>query len=163
MIDMNFIRLLQSRGWQVVEVGEDSCRVRCRATGCGLMAVLKSSGHVPQVDPQKNRNVLDIDVRNYDDLLNALRQRRQDLKLSIREIEAACGLADDHLAKIEKPGSVKIPNAQIAIDLCNTLGFDVVLRPSDLPRPTIQKILETRELIESRARRNEQENDRRTG
>lgn len=161
MVDEDFLQMIQRRGWQIMEVTEDSCTAKCRANGCGMAAKMVPGGHIPQVDPGGTRNVTDIELRNYDDVIEAWRARAQGLTLTIKEIEQACGLADDHLAKVVKPNSRKVMNVQTFIDTCNTLGLDVVLRPSVLPRITVRQILDSRDKVESRQRRNAQENARR--
>jgi transcriptional regulator with XRE-family HTH domain len=77
-----------------------------------------------------------------------LQDRREQLGLSIRDMEAISGLADDHLAKIES--GVKIPNLETAIMLSQAAGIELFARYSPLRKLAKRTIIETRAQLQSR-------------
>ncbi|MFS4579928.1 hypothetical protein [Phaeobacter sp. C3_T13_0] len=56
-----------------------------------------------------------------------------------------------------------MPNAQILIEWANSLGFDLVLRPRDLPTYTRRVVAESRGKQGPRQKRFRLENRRRSG
>lgn len=149
-MDGEYLRAVQAAGWMIVAVETDSVWIGCPRAGCNLKTRLKSGGHIPAVcrtDPP----LPEIPVVGYlNDARPALRERRQQLGLTIRDTEDVSGIADDHLAKMEKDDPSKIPNILTFVDWAASMGYDVVLRPSVLPPVTIARIVETREALERR-------------
>ncbi|MBT9385492.1 helix-turn-helix domain-containing protein [Pseudooceanicola sp. CBS1P-1] len=158
-MDQKFLKLAQEQGWVIEAVEEGSCIVRCPEAGCGMRARIRSSGSVP---PRINDRVqMDFRATTFDAARRFLRERREDLRLNIAEVEDAAGLTKDHLAKIERDDSDKVPNLETFVIWANTLGFDVVLRPAELPPVTMRMICDTRSLTGRRGRRFQNERDRR--
>ncbi|WP_010137575.1 helix-turn-helix domain-containing protein [Oceanicola sp. S124] len=160
-MDQKFLQKAQEAGWVIEAVHEDSCIVRCPVDGCGMRARVRAKGDVP---PRINDRVpSNYPVGSFDDARQILRDRREDLALSIVEVEEAAGLTKDHLAKIERDRDGRVPNLDTFIYWANALGFDLVLRPADLPRKTQSMICDTRALTGRRGRRFENERRRRAG
>ncbi|MFW8636972.1 helix-turn-helix domain-containing protein [Cribrihabitans pelagius] len=107
--------------------------------------------------------MLDRKVGSYDGARMALRARREALGLTISEVEELAGATVDHLAKAEKDGSSKLPNAQLLLEWAQALGYEVVLRPTELPAYTRRVICYTRDRLEARQKRFRLEGRRRSG
>ena len=158
-MDQKFLIKAQEAGWIVESVEEGSCIVKCPSAGCGMRARVKEKGDVP---PRINNRVrLDFVAASFDAVRLFLRGRREDLRLNIAEVEEAAGLTVDHLAKFERDNAGKIPNVEMFLLWANALGFEVVLRPTDLPRRTLREIVNTRDRAVRRGRRNQIEQSRR--
>ena len=79
-----------------------------------------------------------------------LRDRREGLGLTIREVEESAGITVDFLAKFEKDDPSKFPNAQTFFEWAKTLGYEVVLRPAPLPPTTLRILSDTRAKLRMR-------------
>lgn len=145
-----YIRRVQDAGWHVVAADLESVWIGCPRGGCNLRTRLKAGGAIPTVC----RSAPPIATITVDDYMRvarpALRDRRQQLGLTIKDVEEVSGIADDHLAKMEKDDPSKIPNILTFIDWARSLGFQLVLVPDAMPQVTITKIAETREAQERR-------------
>ena len=149
-VSQEFLREVQGRGWQIEAVTPDSCFVRCPTPGCGMRAKLLQGVTIPpRIDPGY---VTHIPLGSYDEGREALRARRRELRLTIKEVEYAAGIATDHLAKAEKDEPSRVFNFSYFILWARTLGYQVALVPTDLPAATLRAVSETREKVESRAR-----------
>lgn len=160
-MDVKFLREVQAKGWHVEAATETAVIAKCPSVGCNLRAKLACNAHIPEVDPNKSRGILDRKVEKYDDIREILRARREGLALTIREIEEISGIAVDHLAKMEKDDFRKQPNAQTLIEWAQALGFELVLRPIDMPIYALRTICDTRDKLASRSKRFSLENRRR--
>lgn len=155
-MDTKVLREIQRLGWIIESVGKDACVVKCPEQGCGMRARIRKDTGAP---PRLNERVeTDIEAKSFDEVRQMLRARRLELALSIPEIEEAAGLTTDHLAKFERPDFSKIPNLDTVIYWAGALGFELVLRPAELPPMTLRMITETRPILPQRRRR--QETDR---
>ncbi len=163
MIDAKFLRTVQEAGWHIESASEKAVTGRCPAQGCQQCATLKPGDDIPAVDPDGHRDRRDIPVETFDDLRGHLRQRREQLGLTIKETEEIGGIAQDHLAKFEKDDSRRLPNAQTAIEWAQALGYQVVLRPGPMTALGLRTIADTRPKLKHRKRRFEIEAERRTG
>lgn len=144
-----FLDQVQSAGWHISGAEENTVIGSCRAHGCTMRARLREGASIPQVcSPFSNPS--DIPVRSFDDIRTVLRQRREDLALSIPEVEHASGMAYDHLAKCERPNPTRIPNIQIVAEWAASLGFELVLRPSSLPPISLRIICDSRTSTKTR-------------
>jgi len=152
-MDLKFLKEVQSLGWHINGVLGDEVRVSCPAVGCGMKAKLKQGSSIPFADPGSRRNRLDVPLQSYDDLRRALRGRREDLALTILEVEEIGGIATDHLAKFEKDAHTKMPNAQTLIEWVQALGYELVLRPADLTPFAMRVVCDTRDKVASRSKR----------
>lgn len=155
MSDAKFFRAIEARGWMIEAADKDSsCIARCKSPGCSMRLRIKPGGIIPQRQVDQ-RLGLDETLEGYDDARDVLRRRREQLGLSIAEVEAAAGIAQDHMLKFERDDPTRLPNIATYIIWANTLGYEVVLRPSTLPPITCRLIEETRDRYESRKRRAE--------
>lgn len=152
-MDPKFVKKVQTAGWHITSVTEDAVVGSCPSVGCGLKAKLEPGGIVPDVDPGCRRNRLDEPVEDYDDIRRALRGRREDLGLTIREVEEIGGISVDFLAKFEKDDPSKTPNAQTLIEWAQALGYEIVLRPGQLTPYAVRTLCDTRDKYEARTRR----------
>lgn len=162
-MDPKFIKSVQASGWHIEAVTDNSVIAKCPSVGCNLRAELKLGGYVPDVDPNQNRDLIDRKVETYDDIRVLLRERRENLLLSIREVEEIAGLETDHLAKIERNDHNKIPNVQTLLEWSESLGFEIVLRPRPMTSYALRTICDTRDRAASRSKRMKLENTRRRG
>jgi len=150
-MDPALLREIQRHGWLIESVTETDCVVKCPVEGCGMRTRLKKGKGIP---PRLNATVqLTETAKSFDEIRAMLRQRRLDLALSITEVEEAAGMAVDHLAKFERPEFSKIPNLETLIIWAGALGFELSLRPADLPLLTLRTISETRPMVKDRKRR----------
>lgn len=161
-MDPKFLKKVEEAGWTVEQSGERQVLARCPAQGCGMKAVLTEGKPVPAVDPDMSRQGLDRPVASYDDARRILRERREDLRLRIHELEEATGTCVDYIAKAEKENPTRIPNFQLFLDWANTLGLEVVLRPTQIDNSLpLRMIADTRERVKHRSRRNELDRSKR--
>lgn len=152
-MEPKFVREVQKAGWHVESVNLDDVVARCPSVGCGLRAKLSQSAKIPEVDPGCRRSVIDLPVHDFEDIRKALRTRREELALTIREVEEIGGIAVDYLAKFEKDDPSKYPNAMLLIEWAQTLGYELVLRPAEMTPYAIRTICDTRGKVASRQKR----------
>ena len=155
VLTTGFVRDVQGAGCNVIAADEGSVWVGCPRGGCNLRLRIKAGSAIPTVCRAK-APLPEIVVNSYiNDARPALRERRVELGLTIKDVEEVSGIAGDHLAKMEKDGPSKIPNILTFIEQAKSLGYDLVLRPSDegLPTVTIGRIIETRPIQEARKTR----------
>jgi transcriptional regulator with XRE-family HTH domain len=142
-VDTSFLRNVQNAGWIIQFVDDDKVLAKCPRAGCSLKAVLKDGDNVPEtcaVGP----SLTEITIGCYDDARKFLRQRRDDLVLSIKDVEEVAGMTVDMLAKVEKDNPSKIPNFIFVLEWAQSLGYDLVLRPGNLPNYALRTIAESR-------------------
>jgi transcriptional regulator with XRE-family HTH domain len=161
-MDPKFLKECEDAGWHLEFVGDDFVVGKCPSVGCGLRAKLDQDRAVPCADPGRRRDVLDLKVGSYDEARTVLRERRETLGLTISEVEELAGATVDHLAKAEKDGPSKVPNAQLLLEWAQALGYEVVLRPTELPALTRRVICDTRDRLEARRKRFRLEGRRRS-
>lgn len=144
-----FLREVQGGGWLIITADSETVYAGCPRQGCGLQIKLKPGATVP-ASCRANPDLAEVVIEGFDDARRAMRARREQLGLSIRNVEEAAGLADDYLAKFEKDDPAKIPNAQSFIEWIQSLGHELVLRPKGLPPYTMRIISETRDQLRAR-------------
>jgi transcriptional regulator with XRE-family HTH domain len=148
-VSPEYMRAAQGKGWNIISCDEEHILAACPRAGCGLQIKLRAESKIPEtVRPRPA--LAEITVAQFDDARAGLRARREQLCLSIKDVEDAAGLATDHLAKFEKDDFSKIPNAQTFIEWANALGYTVTLRPTGLPPVTLGIISRTRMLLRKR-------------
>ena len=153
-VDAKLLAAVQDAGWLITRADEECVVGSCRRAGCGLKATFRpgrsvASTHRP--GPSQHEQV----VEGFEDSRKFLGARRRDLNLTIAEVEEIAGMAQDYLAKFEKENPSKIPNAITFIEWAQALGYEVVLRPSDLSRMALRVIAETRLRSAARSNMNE--------
>lgn len=148
-IDPEFLAAIQRAGWRIVAVEPTSALCSCRRDGCGLTVRLQQGEKFPVTD-RKGPDVAEQVVSSFEDARVFLRQKREHLALTIADVEAGAGIASDFLAKFEKDNPSKIPNAQTFIEWASSLGYQLVLRPGDIPKNMLRMISDTRQGIKRR-------------
>lgn len=155
MKDPSFLRRVQDRGWLIESADQDTCQIKCPGVGCKMRAKLKWEGAIPQRETEA-LHPWEREVTSYEQIRTLLKGRREELRLTINEVEHAAGLTADHIAKFEREKwheSNRLPNAQTLIEWCQALGIEVILRPSSLPLVTLRIVAETREFSSRRGKK----------
>ena len=145
------LRRIQTAGWSIETADSASCTVKCPTPGCRMRARFKEGDSVPVREVPGHR--WDRAVTSFDDAREALKARRQEIGLTIAEVEHISGIAGDHLAKFERTDWSRMPNTETFIEWAQALGLDVTLRLGELPPVTLRWISDTRPRIEARRRR----------
>lgn len=146
-VDQNFLNEVEKAGWVLRYVKQEEVLVICPRHGCDLRITLKPNQPVPNscgAMPETKEIVFD----SYDAWRKFMIDRREGLGLSIRDMEAIAGLADDHLAKIES--ETKIPNLETAIMISQAAGVQLFARFAPLIKLAKRTIVDTRDQLESR-------------
>lgn len=150
-----FFKAIEDRGWMVESADQDHCIAKCKTPGCSMRIRVRENGAIPMREVDHRYN-LDRVIHTFDDARKTLRDRREGLGLSIVEIEEISGIGNDHLAKFERDNHElypRMPNVETFIYWANTLGYEIVLRPSNLPMVTCKAIQDTRHLWPTRRKR----------
>ena len=150
-VDREFLAKVQAAGLMVRRVEEKHLVAQCQVQGCGMLMKLSILDQVPD-HGRDFRRANSWDVPTYDDMRKILRRRREEISLTIAEVEDIVGFANDHLAKIENDRATRIPNAMTLFDWIHALGFQVALVPGEMPATTLQTIADTRDSIPIRER-----------
>jgi transcriptional regulator with XRE-family HTH domain len=140
------LKKVQDAGWLIIASDDGGVLARCPSHGCGLKVRIPYGTNVQSCDPGLSRSPTDMPVGSFEDLRLFLQSRREELGLSISEIESISGLSVDHVAKAEKENPARLPNVDTVIYWANALGFEVVLRPAELSAMALRIIAETRPL-----------------
>ena len=159
-VEQNFLRDVQRSGWQVEAVDAHGCVARCGSPGCKVRVKLRQGAAIPQRCSSGADQA--VPLTDYDTARVFLRGRREDLHLTIAEVEEVAGMTPDRLAKCERDDWSKMPNAQTFFEWAQALGYRVVLEPAALPPLMLSVIAQTRALVPSRARRTALEKERRS-
>lgn len=146
-VDQKFLQAVEEAGWVLAYVRADQCSVMCPRSGCDLRITLRPGAPVPN-SAGAMPETKEIAFDSYDAWRKFMVDRREQLGLSIKDMEAIAGVADDHLAKIET--AVKIPNLETAIMLSQAAGIEIFARFSPLRKIAQRTIIETRSQLEAR-------------
>lgn len=148
-IDPEFLRDVQRRGWLIM--GADEARVlgACPRDGCSVKVSLSPERTVPETC-KANPSLTDAVVESYDAARLFLRERRECLALTIREVEEIAGLTADHLAKVEIDDAARVPGIETFLVWAQALGIEVVLRPAKLPPYALRVLADTRDKLQMR-------------
>ena len=138
-----FLRDVQRHGYMIEAVTEDACIARCPSNGCGVRLNLREGQTVPPRSPQESRPE-DRPVSSFDEGRMILRDRREELLLTIDETEGISGVASSQLAKCERDQVTRPVGVDGFIHWAGALGFEVVLRPIELPPLTVRILANTR-------------------
>lgn len=145
----DFLKRAQGEGWNIIAADGENVWLGCARAGCNFQFKVRDGAAIPATcRPQPL--LAEIHVGSFEDMRMALRDRREQLCLSIKDVEDAAGLATDHLAKFEKDATLKIPNIQTAMDWAQALGYTLVLRQTGMPQVTLGLIARTRHLLAKR-------------
>lgn len=134
---------IQRAGWIIESVDDYGTFCRCPSFGCNVRVKIKHGANVRACDPGLNRNPWDVPIGSYEDLRKFLRERREELLLTIPEVEDIAGLTADHLKKAEKDNPSRLPELGTIVLWAQSLGYEVVLRPTQLSKMGLRLIDET--------------------
>lgn len=140
---------VQRKGWQIGAVQEDCVLALCKRPGCGVKLMIQPGTPVPNVEAP-SAYVREFVMKSFHHMRKLLRQRREELNLTIQDVEEIAGFATAHLAKFERDGVKIAPNMTTVLTWCDVLGFEVILRPKQMPPQTLGVIAETRWLVRRR-------------
>ena len=159
-MDQGFLKDVQAGGWPIERVNPDSVVVGCPNAGCSVKVRLKGGSKIPYAcanGEQLRHQVVTV----FDDARVFLRGRREELRLTIRDVESISGMADDFLAKFEKKNPSKYPNVQTFVEWAQSLGYQVVLTPAEFSPLALRVLAETRHLMTARDQMTSQHRARR--
>jgi transcriptional regulator with XRE-family HTH domain len=145
-ITPEFMAAIQKAGWRIVAADDHCVTCACGNPGCSLKIKLEPAKPIPR--PWDESSVVAWErVTDADGLRRSLRNRREELGLTIPEVEEGIGLVDGHLGKIEKDYPSKIPNVMTLLWLMRCLGLAMYIAPYELPHPMLRTISATRSKI----------------
>jgi transcriptional regulator with XRE-family HTH domain len=148
-MDQAFLKDVQLRGWPIERVNPSDVVVGCPNESCSVRVRLKSGAAFPAPCTSGGK-ARQQPVTDFEDARKFLRERREELRLTIRDVEDISGMADDFLAKFEKENPSKYPNVQTFVEWAKSLGFQVVLVPGEFTPKALRIIAETRHLMTAR-------------
>lgn len=138
------LKKAQDAGWVLVGATDKYSICRCPSYGCGVKLRIPYGTTPQRCDPGLSRDPISEPVGSYDELRRKLRHRREEMLLSIPEVEDIAGLTVDHIKKAEKDNPSRIPEFDTLVLWAQALGFELVLRHSGLPNLGIRFIDDTR-------------------
>lgn len=135
----DYIRGMRDRGWLLWRRGPLTSFM-CEHVGCCETRLITDDqiarGSWPKKCPRTHdRGFSATVVQSHEALQQHLRDRRIMLGLSIDDVEAAAGLAVDHVAKLET--GKRLPQFPTYFAWAETLGYDICLVPKGLPDPVL--------------------------
>lgn len=151
-VDQEFLKAVQRAGWKIKLVDSGRVLAGCPRAHCEMQTVLKPGSPIPDTcspDP----GMIEVEIRSYDDGRRTLRDRRQDLCMTMTQVEFCAGLTEGHLLKAEKDNPDRVMSVEGFIVWANTLGFEVVLRSGDLPPVTLRELANSQPQVETRKQR----------
>lgn len=151
-VDQDFLKAVQRAGWVIKLVDTGRVLAGCPRAHCEMQAVLKPGSPIPDTcspDP----GLIEVVINSYDDGRRTLRDRRQDLCMTMTQVEFCAGLTDGHLLKAEKDNPDRVMSVEGFIVWANTLGYEVVLRSGELPPVTLRELANSQPQVEKRKQR----------
>ena len=148
-IDPKFLKDAQAAGWIIHSADKDKLMAMCPKAGCGLTLWLKPGRPIPDAC-KRGPEIREHVVEGFESARKFLRARRDDLALTIKEVEEACGIPNDFAAKFEKDNPSKIPNAETFIEWAQGMGYEVVLRYKGMPPLMLRYIADSRDRVAAR-------------
>lgn len=148
-MDQKFLRDVQAAGWQIQEVQTDAAIAACPRPGCTLQVALRFGSKIPAACDATS-GLPEIVVRTFEDFRVPVRERRERLGLTIRELEEVAGTATDHLAKAEKDNPARVPNIQLVLEWAASIGYEVILRPAPMPAMALRYLADSRGQLAAR-------------
>tara|TARA_R110002110_G_scaffold26572_7_gene97483 strand:- start:3253 stop:3765 length:513 start_codon:yes stop_codon:yes gene_type:complete len=141
MTAAKWIKEAQAAGWRVASSRDRTLFLSCSREGCkGAQSIdLGKLGPAPEPctldhDKQYAKKVYD----QYKSLVGELVKKRRALGLSQEDINAAAGMAEAHLNKLESfARTAQFPTMQLWAE---TLGLEITLAASILPPATVRAI-----------------------
>ncbi len=141
MMFKQWVKLAERNGWRVIDVSGKEVRLGCECIGCTNTLVVPLANPGPEPSPCNRPHEAGYAVQTFDgyrDLVKELRRRRLSLGLSQFEVNAAAGLGDGHLNKLE--AFTKVASPPTLILWCESLGLRLSVTPAKLPPSTVAAI-----------------------
>lgn len=136
-----WLKAAEANGWRVKSSRSLVLVLKCCRQGCPgtVTAPLDNLGHVPE--PCTLDHVGQYSARTFETyraLVGQLVRRRRQLGISQEDLNAAAGLTDGHINKLEALHRVaQMPTLQLWAE---TLGLSLGLNPAALPEATMRTI-----------------------
>lgn len=141
MLFKHWVKMAEGQGWRLNGVDARSATLICSKQGCKARHSVfldNLPDHVAPCDLPHAMEYAAPVFASYQELIGVMRDRRRSLSLSQSDIDDASGLGDGHTAKIESFARVAtFPTLGL---LSQTLGLELILRPSKLPDATLSTI-----------------------
>lgn len=141
MLKARWIKEAEKNGWRVTGARGQVIAMRCHKQGCPgvISAPMDNLGQPPGPCTLPHHDQYAAPVyQSYVDLVEDLKRRRRLLGLSQEDINAAAGLADGHLNKLEAlHRTAQFPTLQL---WAATLGVQITGTPAPLPPSTARAI-----------------------
>tara|TARA_R110001606_G_scaffold77347_1_gene178801 strand:- start:259 stop:768 length:510 start_codon:yes stop_codon:yes gene_type:complete len=141
LIASKWIAEAQKAGWRVASAKDRTIRVQCSKLGCpgALSLPIDNLGPAPEPCSLKHQGQYGAPAYDqYKALVAQLVRKRRALGMSQEDINAAAGMADMHLNKLEAfARTAQFPTLQL---WAATLGVEITLRPAPLPPATARTI-----------------------
>lgn len=152
-VDTKFLKDIQKAGWSVVSATDTEVIGQCGNVNCQLRAKLTEGSFIPSTCEGRSHRVFEPQIFDLQSWIEVLRDRRQQLCLSIRDVEAVIGHATDSVAKYESQKSDKVPTVEFMFLWSQAVGLDFLARPTNLSNYAVRIISETRGQIPARTKR----------
>lgn len=141
MRKVHWLDAAKKNGWLLREHSGPNVRLHCRFIGCPgcIERVPDELGPVPEpcalphVDKWGRST-----YQQYVKLVIELKRRRNALGLSQQAVNAASGLADGHISKLE--ALHRTAQFDTLVIWAATLGLGISLEPCDLPEVTVKEL-----------------------
>lgn len=136
-----WIKETERNGWRVVGVNSHELRIQCAKVGCAGSKSLPvdNLGEPPaRCDlPHDGRHAKQV-FTEYRILVEELRRRRRSLGMDQSDLNAAMGLADGYVNKLE--AFHRLPSPPTLLLWCQALGVHMSITPTTLPPATLKAI-----------------------
>lgn len=161
-MDQGFLRDVQKAGWLINAVDETVVRVSCPRHGCNLKVNLRKGKNIPVAcSPQPEKQYIEIDGTDAIRLLYRL--IREELGLTIKEVEEMAGASVDYFAKAEKNNPSKFPNFQSTLEWGKSLGVRILAERGPLPAMSLRYLADSRKQVAARLKMQAHHRARREG
>tara|TARA_R110000737_G_scaffold326768_1_gene340645 strand:+ start:559 stop:1137 length:579 start_codon:yes stop_codon:yes gene_type:complete len=141
MKSSQWINKAQLAGWRVTSAKDRTIHLQCSRQGCAGVLSLPLDNLGPAPGPCDLPHVGQYGAAAYDlykGLVAQLVRKRRALGMSQEDINAAAGLSDGHINKLEAfARTAQFPTLQL---WAATLGVEITLRPAPLPPATARTI-----------------------
>jgi transcriptional regulator with XRE-family HTH domain len=136
-----WIKEAEKAGWRVSGVHGPELRLSCSCYGCtgSLSVSIANAGPVPEPCQRPHvKNYSRDTFAHYQSLVEELRRRRRALGLDQIDANAALGLSDGHLSKLES--FARIASPPMLLLWAQGLGLSITTTPAPLPPATVKAI-----------------------
>lgn len=141
MLSSEWISAARASGWMARRGADGLLRLKCARQGCKGEQTLSVTDLDPVLRPCKLPHVGQYGLpayKLYQSLVEELKRRRRALGLSQEDINAAAGLSDGHINKLEAlHRTAQFPTLSLWTE---TLGLSITLTPCALPSEITAKL-----------------------